>query len=94
MLDHDVFAVVGVPWDEVGMYDFPIRNGAHFVERFATRIAVQGANVHAFVEPGVNDACRCVDGITHKTVLTAFPRRGLHSFVIALDILVKSGTAA
>ena len=57
VLDHDVFAVVGVARHEVGVDDLSIGYSAHLVERFATRIAVQGANVDAFVEPGVNDPC-------------------------------------
>ena len=55
------------------------------------RIAAQCANIDSFMETGINSRGRCLHGVTHKTVLAAFPRRGFHAFVIALDVLVKRG---
>src|SRR5438270_1869444 len=55
---------------------------------------MERTNVDAFVKPSVNDAGICLFGIAHKTILAAFPRGRFFAVVIALDVLVKIGTAA
>ena len=94
MLDYDVFSIVGVTGQQVGMNDLAVSNGAHFIERLAVCITMQGTNINSFVKACVNGATRCVDGIAHKAVLTTFPRRRFHAFVIAFDILVKGRAVA
>ena len=91
VFDHDVFPVVRVTGDEVGVHDFAVGNRAHFVERLAVFIAVHWANIDSFVKAGVNHATCRVDGIAHKTVLAALPRRRFHAVVIAFDVLIKRG---
>ena len=94
MLDHDVFPIIRVTGDEVGVHDLSVANGAHFIEGFATRIAVQSANIDSFVKAGVNQACRRLNGIAHESVLAAFPWRRFHSVVVTLDVLIECGTIA
>ena len=94
VFDHDVFPIVRVAGHGVDVHDFAIGNGTHFVEWLTAPVAVQGANVDPFMKTGVNDACRSLHRIAYKTVATAFPRRGLHSLVIALDVLIKCRAAA
>src|ERR1043166_5904782 len=94
VLDHDVFSVVRVAGHKISMHDFPIGNGAHFVERIAVCIAMHGTNIDSFVKAGVNSATRCVGGSAHKPILAALPRSRLLSFVIAFDVLVKGRAVA
>ena len=94
MLDHDVFPVVRVAGHQISVHDFPSRNGADFIERLAICVAMHGANIDSFVEPGVNEAARCVDRVAHKAILTALPRSRFLSLVIAFDVLVKGRTIA
>src|SRR5438034_2270718 len=94
VLDHDVFPIIRVTGHEVRVHDFAAGNGANFVERFAARITPQRPNVDSFVEPGANNASRCLNGITHESVLPTLPRSRLNSFEIPLDILVKCSPAA
>src|SRR5438046_4526616 len=89
VLDDDVFPIIRVTRHEVCVHDFTVGNGAHFVERFAAAITPQRPNVDSFVEPGANDASRCLNRITHEPVLPTLPRSRLNSFEIQLDILVK-----
>src|SRR6516165_10928467 len=53
VLDYNVFSIVRVAGHEIGVHDFPIGNGAHFVQRLAVSIAMHGANIDSFVEAGV-----------------------------------------
>ena len=94
VLDHDVFPVVRVARHEIGVHDFPVGNGAHFIQRFTMCITVQRANVDPFMKTGINDATCRVRGVTHKTVLTAFPWRGFHAPVVPFDVLVECSPAA
>ena len=56
MLDHYVFPVVRVARHEISVHDFPIGNGANFIERLAICVAMHGANVNSFVEAGIDSA--------------------------------------
>ena len=94
MLDHNVIPVVGISRNEVHVHNFAIGNGAHFVKRFAARVALQRPNVDPFVKSRVNNSFRRLNRIAHETVLAAFPRRRFHAFVIALDGLVERRAAA
>src|SRR3989442_13039813 len=51
VLDHDVFPIVRVTGDEIGVHDFSVANGTDFIGRLAVSIAVRGANTGSFVEP-------------------------------------------
>src|SRR5207253_7644055 len=73
VLDHNVFPIVRVAGHEINVRDFPIGNGADFIERLAVFIAMHGANIDSFVKARVNDTTRCVGGITHKAVFAALP---------------------
>src|SRR5262252_8325763 len=94
VLDHDVFPIVRVAGHEISVHDFPVGNGADFIERFAICVAMHGANVDSFVEAGIDSAARGVDRIAHKTILTALPWSRFLSLVIAFDVLVKGRTVA
>src|ERR1041385_5082678 len=73
VFDHNVFPIVRVTGNEVGVHDFPIGNGTHFVERLAVRLAVPGADIDSFVKAGINSATRGVRRIAHKAILAALP---------------------
>src|SRR5260370_19128391 len=94
MFDHNILPVVGMPRDEVCVYDFAVGNGAHFIERLAARVALERPNVDPFMEPSINNSRRRLDRVAYKTVLTAFPWPRFHPFVIAFDELVKHWSAA
>ena len=75
MLNDDVFSIVRVAGNRVNVHHFSIGDGVYFIERLTVRVAMQWANIDAFVKTGINNAARCVGWITDKTVLTSFPRR-------------------
>ena len=76
------------------MHDFSVRDGAHFIERFALGVALQRPNVDAFMKARVNNSSGGLDRIAHETVLAAFPRGRFHAVINALDVLVKGRTVA
>ena len=76
------------------MHDFPIGNGADFIERLAVCITMHRANIDSFVKAGIDGAACGVDGVADKAVFPALPRRRFFSLVIAFDVLVKSRTIA
>src|SRR5205809_2392847 len=94
MLDHDVFPIIRVAGHKVRVHNFAVRNGAYVIERFTACIASQRFDVDSFVEAGVNDARRCLNGVTNEPVLPTVPRSRLNSFEIPLDILVKCWPAS
>src|SRR6266849_3502367 len=94
MLDHNVSPIVRVAGYEIGMHDFSVGNGTDFVEGLAVCIATHGANIDSFVKAGIDGAACGVDGIAHKAVFAALPRRRFFSLVIAFDVLVKGRTIA
>src|SRR6266571_1157951 len=94
VFDHNVFPIVRVAGHEIGVHDFPIGNGADFIERLAVCIAMHGANIDSFVKAGVNEATRCVGRLAHEPILAALPWSRFLSLVIALDVLVKGRTVA
>src|SRR5579884_1229891 len=55
MLDHHVFSVVGIGRDRVDVRHPAGSDGAHFIERFAERVAMHRANIDSFVKSGVNE---------------------------------------
>src|SRR6266436_8086687 len=73
MLDHNVSPIVRVAGYEIGVHDFPVGNGADFVEGLAICIAMYGANIDSFVKAGINEATCCVGGIAYKAVFAALP---------------------
>ena len=76
------------------MHDHTRGDRVHRIERLAARVAVERANVDTFMEARVNNSRGRLDRVAHETILAAFPRRRFFSFVIALDVLVKSGQIA
>jgi hypothetical protein len=76
------------------VHDFPIGNGADFIERLAICVTMKEANIDSFVKACLNDATRCVGGIAHKAVFAALPWHRFHPFVIAFHVLVKGRTVA
>src|SRR5215471_549864 len=73
VLDHNVFSIIRIAGHEIGVHDFSIGNGAHFVERLAVCIAMHGTNIDSFVKARVNGATRCVGRIAHEPILAALP---------------------
>ena len=51
-------------------------------------------NIYAFMKTRVNGAGTRGFGIADETILAAFPRRRFFAVIIALDVLIKIGTAA
>src|SRR6266550_783280 len=94
VLNDDIFAVIRVARHQVGVDNSAISNSSHLIQRFTVRVALERANVDSFVKPGKNHAFTRFYRVTNEAVLTAFPRRGLHAFVDALDILIKLRSTA
>ena len=76
------------------MHDLAVCDRAHFIERLALCISMERANVDSLMKPCVNNSGPGLDRIPHESVLSAFPGRGFHAFVIALDILIERGAPA
>src|SRR5215813_14065343 len=93
MLNDDVFAVVRVTGNRIGVYHFSISDGVHLIKGFTMLVAVERSNIDAFMKTRVNSASCCLGWIAHKTVLTAFPWSRSYSFKIAFDVLVERGAA-
>src|SRR2546423_4140749 len=94
MFDHDVFPVVRISGDRIGVDNFAIGDRAHFVQRLASLIAMKTANVDAFMKAGIDNDRARLFRVTHETVLAAFPRRRFFTSIIALDILIEVRAAA
>src|ERR1051325_5724162 len=92
MFHHDILAVIGKARDQVCVDDRARGNGAHRIERFALLIALERADVDAFMKASVNNPSRRLDRIADESILTALPRCRLNPFEVALDILIKLGT--
>ena len=75
MLDHDESAVVRESRNEIRVHDFSLGDGAHFIEWFAAGIAIKRADIDAFVKTFVDSSDWRFDGIAHKAILSALPRR-------------------
>ncbi len=89
MLDHDIAAVVRRAGPLIRVNDLPVCHRPHFVERLAPGVASDRADVHPFVETGVDRADGRLHRVAHKTVLAALPRVGNHPVQVAFDDLIK-----
>src|SRR6266513_845814 len=85
MLNHHVFAVIGMASRRIYVNDLAVCNRADFIHRFITRVAMETANVDPFVKSSKDHPDRRLNRIAHKTVLTALPGRRFHALVNPLD---------
>ena len=88
---HDVPAVVGKSCHQVRVDDHPGGDRAHRIERFASLIALQRADVDSFMKTRVNNSGGRLDRIAHESILATFPGRRFYPFVVALNVLVELG---
>src|SRR4051794_2634877 len=94
VFDHDVAAVIRPARDLIRVYDHTGRDGADHIERLAACVALKRLNVHALMQPRVNNSRGRFDWIADKTIAAAFPRRGFFAMIIALDVLVERRAVA
>lgn len=71
------------------MHDRSVGDRSNFIERIAQAVAMDGANVDAFVEASVNDANAGAPLVPAVSVGAALPWFGFDPFEIAIGIHVK-----
>ena len=71
------------------MHDRSVGDRSNFIERIVRAVAMDGANVDAFVEAGVNDTNAGTPLVPAETVGAALPWFGIDPFEIAIGVHVK-----